>query len=207
MFKIKITVFALLLFMVFAGCGVETKSSDLPSLDDGTNITDPADVNTTDPADVNTTDPADVNTTDPADVNTTEPVVDIDYGPSTYDPQACLVGGGYNYISDNSFDPDGYYDEPNGVGVTSYYPKTFNASESEVRLYHPGLDGSLAGSAIFFVEDRYSFSYDVDWVNNVKNIFYIKSPVEDDGKYFCFRYKLNSVNKNEIERVLVHNSI
>ena len=169
--------------------------------DDGNGGTDP------DPTDDNKTDPVDDNKTDPVDDNTTDPVIDEDYGPSTYDPQACLSGNGYTYIRDNSFDPDGYYDEANGLKVTSYYPKTFNAAESEVRVYHPGLDGTVSGAPVFKVESRYSFSFDKEWVNNANNTIYVKTPLDVNNEYFCFRYKLNSTDRNEIKWVLVHNTL
>lgn len=206
--KVISVLLSLCLAIAFIGCGVETNSSDMntPSSNidpsgSGDTDTDPTDTNNTD------TNNTDTNTTDPADTNDTIPVEPTDYGPSTYDPQACLSTGGYVAIRDNSFDPSGFYDEVEGIKVTSYYPKTFNAVESQVMLYHHGLEADINGLLVFVFTSQYSFSFDTKWIENANRTIYIRSPDDENGDFLCFRYELNSTDRDELERVLVHSSL
>ena len=205
----KILLYLFLTSFLFIGCGVETSSSGIAL--SNTNSTDNGgtDTNSTDNGgtDTNSTD---TNSTDTnsTDTNTTIPVVidDEDFGISTYDPQACRATNGYSLIKDNSFDPSGFTDESNGIKVTSFFPKTFTASNSEVSLFHPGLDGEFNNSWTLLFENKYSFSFEESWVTNSNNVIYIGTAKYDSGKDYCFRYQLDSTDRNQVERVLVHNT-
>ena len=210
----KILLYLFLTSFLFIGCGVETSSSSIPSSSTDSTDNGGTDTNSTDNGgtDTNSTGNggADTNSTDTntTDTNTTDPIVveDEDFGVSTYDPQACRATNGYSLIKDNSFDPSGYTDNANGIKVTSFFPKTFIASSSEVKLFHPGLDGELKDNLILLFEAKYSFSYDESWLTNSNNVIYIDTALYTSGNSYCFRYQLDSTDRNQIERVLVHNT-
>ena len=205
----KVILYLILTGILFIGCGVETSSSSVASSSSDTNSNGGTDTNSSDNggADTNSTD---TNSTDTnsTDTNTTDPVVieDEDYGVSTYDPQACLSTGRYVFIRDNSLDPDGFFDELNGIKLTSYYPKTFNATESEIRLYHPSLENSVDDNLIFVFTSRYSFSFDTKWLDNTNRTIYMKTPDDENGDFYCFRYELNTTVRDDVKMVLVHSS-
>ena len=186
-----------------SGCGVNSDSSSRTStstMDPDSNTTDP-DSNTTDP-DSNTTDP-DSNTTDP-DSNTTEPDPVTE---SIYDEYACGHVD-YKAIVDNSLYPAATTSAVFGLTLTSYYPKSFVASGSEVILFHPLVfDGPLDNLAdVLVITDQYSFSFDRNWIGNGNSTIYIMSPKDYDDNFECYRYELNSTNTSDIKNqmVLVH---
>lgn len=125
--------------------------------------------------------------------------------PSIYDENACKNTGTYTNIKDNSFDPGGFYDAEEGIKLTSYYPKLTLATYSEARLFHPRLDGEVNGDmTLVWVPSEYSFSFDSKWLENSNRTIYIKSPVDADEQYTCYRYELNTTNRDDMTRVLVH---
>ena len=177
----------------FIGCGLESESSPglSSSLDMDPNSTDPIDpTDPTDPTDPdsNTTDP-DSNTTDP-DSNTTDPVLPA----SIYDPKACGHVD-YKVIIYDSKLVAATFSADYGIGLTSYYPKSTSASTETEFL-----------ADVLVVTDNYSFSFDRVWLENSNKTIYVRSPVDADDNYECYRYELNSIDPNVIrsQMVLVH---
>ena len=110
-------------------------------------------------------------------------------------------------IIDNSFYPAATFDSEYGLGLTSYYPKGFSASKSEIMLFHPiVLENPLVVGLtdILVITPDYSFSYDRAWVQNSNRTIYIRSPLDDNDNYECYRYELNSTSASDMKMVLVH---
>lgn len=213
----------MLVTLFVTGCGVESESSadikeessinstntDTGSTDN-TDSTGTGDDQTDTGVDTNTTEtPAtDTNTTDGTttnpgtDANTT--VVSIfDTVDATLDAKACGATG-YVAIVDSSFDPEGYVQEQHGIEISSSYPMGFNPALTEVKLFHPGLEHEKLGvtSNVFGVQ--YYFSYDHAWVNNSNTTIYIRTPLDSNGKYGCYRYEITSTVGSDITATKVY---
>jgi hypothetical protein len=173
-----------------SGCGVQTSSSGaVSSSDTGT-------VNTQLPVDTNTTTP-------PVDTNTTIDSI-FDTVDAVLDSQACGAFTGFAAIRDNSLDPEAFYDETNGILLGSSLPLSFIPSESEVVMYRPNLLASKVGSFVNVYAKDYYISFDKAWVDNGSNTVYVKTPQDENLKYGCYRYELNSVDSNDINKTKVY---
>ncbi len=122
-----------------------------------------------------------------------------------YDPEAC-VSTGFKVITDNSFDPEGYYDNANGIAVKSLYAMTFNPSESQVVLYYKESDEVDTEDPHWNVYydgdfDSYYISYTDKWFTYANNTVYIKTP---DRK--CYRTTLSGGELSSNDFVLVTSS-
>ena len=223
-------VYICLVAVFFSACGVDTSSSpvvtdivvsdpiesDLDPIDSNPIGSNPIDSNLIDSnpidsnPDDNTTDPDD-NTTDPDD-NTTEPEpepdpdIDTDFetAGAIEDEQACLSSNGYIISTDNSMNPEGYLNVVNAIKITSNYP--FNASpvESTVMLFHPVLTQSKLNVFTNIATSTYQVSFDNSWVNNNNRVVYVRTPLDENEKYRCYKYDLNSTNSSSIDEIKVY---
>ena len=127
--------------------------------------------------------------------------------PSVYDPNAC-GSVDYRAITDNSFLPASTFSQEFGIGLTSYYPQGYYAEASEVILFHPqSLENETESLAdVLVITENFSFSFDKVWVQNSNRTFYVRSPVDADEAFECYRYEINSTDAADIssQYVLVH---
>lgn len=172
-------------------------------------IDNSGDVDLIDPNPINN-DGTDDNTTVP-DNNTTVPdnnetVIDpVDQADSIFDVTgavedefACikLYEDGYtnNVISDDAVDYLGETDLEDGVGINSRYAYNFDASKTEVKLFYY----DLKPSRDMFMEtinlDKYNVFIDTAWAQNDETVFYVKTPIDKDGLYGCYRLDAETID-------------
>jgi hypothetical protein len=202
----KVFVFVLIT-LLFVGCGVDTDSSGEPprggppGTEDGTDTNDTTDDGNTDDGttdDGNTDDGTTVIVDDPSEAG-------FNKSGAVYDSIACLVNNDYMAIEDTSFNPDTAADDANGVEISSGYGFSTDLDATNVALFYPTLAGSLQGGSMLQVqEEYYRFAYDKAWSTSSNGIIYIMTPMDIYGTYSCYRYKLNSLNGDTIEKTKVY---
>jgi len=210
---LKNILLSLFLFISLTGCNVGSTGSVTIPTSEG-NTTEVPDENTTEVPDENTTEVPDENTTEVPDENTT--VIEqpnggtdteiesiFDDTDAIYDAIACGAFDGYTAMKDNSLDPEGNYDEVHLITVGSSYPP-LSASETEVTLFRPDLSQTETNSISTKYEDNYYISYDIAWVNNSNNTFYLKTPIKSNNLYDCYRYVFNTTDTNDINATKVY---
>ncbi|MEA2100107.1 MAG: hypothetical protein U9P72_08255 [Campylobacterota bacterium] len=195
----KIILFVIL--FMFSGCNIEfgwagSTPSGVP-LDENETVPPDENENETVPPD------EDENETVPPNEDENETVPpstesDFDMQDAILDEKACGAFTGFLTMKDNSFDPEGFYDNENGITLGSSYPMSFNPIDTEVVLFYPTLNRSKNDVFTTIYEENYYISFDQAWVGNTDRTVYVKTPQleETDNKYGCYRYELNSVNSN-----------
>ncbi len=130
---------------------------------------------------------------------------DFDQDGAILDNEACGAFDGYFTIKDNSFDPEGFYDDTNGITLGSSYPMSFNPNDTEVVLFYKQLTETKTGIFSNIYEDNYYLSFDQAWIKNSDRTIYLKTPKLEatNNKYGCYRYELNSIDST-INRVKVY---
>ena len=152
-----------------------------------------------------------------ADENTTIEAVDIDIS-YTYitesifdksgaivDEQACLETNGYMMISDSSLTESRQSDDDNGVSITSSYDFNYDVYATEVQLYYTELTSQkvyentiLFTDNEYFDRDSYIFVFDQARVQNDNKTVYIRTPLDEDGLFGCYRAILDTTVANDI---------
>lgn len=211
MLKFLVSFFILLSFV---SCGVDTSSSSqTANVEESTETDDltlPPLVELNPIADVNETVPDDGTidtgdgTTDPGDVvnpgdggNQADSVFSVEN--AIYDKFACFLGDvndGYtnNIIKDGSYDYLGEIDEEDGLGITSRYAFNSDESKTEVALFYYDLLVARAMNVTSISEDTYTLSVDTAWASNERKILYVRTPVDRDGLFGCYRYDLSDID-------------
>ncbi len=122
---------------------------------------------------------------------------------STYDAQACLATNGYSMITDNSFDPEGNYDNNNGIAIKALYQMAFNPSETSVSLFYKpsaNVDDQNTNWNTYYDDhfETYYISYTDKWFSYGDNIVYVQTPNNN-----CYKLILNddSIEQTELEKV------
>ena len=181
--------------------------------DDGTNGDDD---NTTNGDDDNTTNGDDDNTTNGDDDNTTNGDDDTlpDTGDGTsdifvtdgavYDSKACVIDDEYELFLDSSLDPGSTSKDSEGLEVGSFLDFDVDVAKTQIGLYYPDFVLTLEGKKANVFEDDYWFGFDNIWVFNGANTIYIRIPKNSNGLFTCYRYKLSSVNTDDLTRVKVY---
>ena len=186
-----------LVLVLMSGCGTTTDSggsSNTNSSGSGTSNTDSSETNSSSGAASNNNSSS---TTD------TESIFDTT--DAELDAKACGAFDDYSALTDSSLSPEGQTDDANAIAIYSSYRFTFNPAASEVTLYYPRLQQTKQGKPYVSVyATYYTISFDKAWVNNANNTVYVKTPKNDNGKFGCYRYKLNDANTSNIVATKVY---
>jgi hypothetical protein len=200
---VKVAVVLKLLVLIFltvllCSCGVDTSSNSASTTDTGSGVDIGLDLIDPNPIypDTNTTD--NNSTTD--DNNTTPGTVTdsiFDTNGAILDAFACMVGTYTpNVIADTSFDPIGVVDEEYGVAINSKYPYNNDIAKTEVKLYYSTLKPQRTMKMINIYEDNFRVSVDTAWSTNDDTVIYVKTPLDSNDLYGCYRYELNGIDAN-----------
>jgi hypothetical protein len=169
--------------------GTTTGDTNTTTGDTGTTIDD---TNTT-TSDTNTT-TGDTGTTTVDQANSIFDVVG-----AVLDTKACLVGDyTSNLLSDTSFDPIGVFDTEYGIGINSAYAYNADILKTEAKVYYSTLKPSRSMDVINIYAEHYRVTVDIAWSGNDDTLIYVKTPLDDNGLYGCYRYELNGIDKTSV---------
>ena len=113
------------------------------------------------------------------------------------DDLACLLGEyTNNIISDTSYDPVGAMDQEDGIGINSKYTYNDILTKTEVKLYYSDLKPQRTLETVNIYENNYRITVDTGWATNDDTVVYVKTPLNDDNLYGCYRYELEDIDKD-----------
>jgi len=119
-------------------------------------------------------------------------IVIFDKSDAKLDSKACGTFGEFTAIADSTLNPEGFDNRKDGIKITSSLPMSYDPYKSEVTLYYPKLTSDKLGVYSAINKDEYYITFDNVWFNNEKQAIYVRTPRDDDGRYSCYRYVLNS---------------
>ena len=196
--KVLVLIFVTVFFF---GCGVETNSS----VGNPTSTTGDDTGTGTDTGDSN-----DSNITDPTDDNGGTIVIDdsSDSGfnktDAEQDSSACIINDTYKVIDDSSFDPLANSDLANGLELASQYNFSTDLEATKVALFYPELTVTKLDKNVHLYEENYRLSFDKAWTSNSLARVYIRTPLDINGAYSCYRYDLDSLSGDSITKTKVY---
>ena len=113
------------------------------------------------------------------------------------DELACLIGEyTNNIISDTSIDPVGAMDQEDGIGINSQFTYNDVLAKTEVKLYYSDLKPQRTLDSVNIYEDDYRITVDTGWATNDDTVIYVKTPLNKDDLYGCYRFELEGIDKD-----------
>ena len=112
-----------------------------------------------------------------------------------YDESACVSNEIYtNSLSDSNSSIQRTEDVNNGLALQS--------NAGEMTLFYPNLKNSKVGNDVIVFEELYYFAFDEAWVGQGATV-YLKTDADEEGKYGCFKARLDSTSAGAIEMIKV----
>jgi len=139
----------------------------------------------------------DSNTSDVTVADQADSVFDVNG--AIEDEFACLVGDindGYTNrtIVDDSFDYLGTFDEEHGIGVNSRMTYNDDIDKTKITVFYYDLKPARAMDLVSVYETQYRLDIDRAWAYNEEKVVYVKTPIDANGLYGCYRYDLSSLD-------------
>ena len=195
----------LLITLSISGCGVNTSSSGFDSTSNGSDTNDTNDSNgsgDTNSSDGDNGDNGDNGDT-PSDTGDGTSDIFVTDG-AVYDSKACVIDDDYGIILDSSLDPSSTGIDGEGLEIGSFLDFSVEVDKTQVAMYYPDFVLTPEGKKTSVFEDEYWFGFDNLWVFNGMNTIYVRTPKNSSGLFTCYRYKLDSVNSDDLTRVKVY---